>query len=109
MKPRCCGQDAQWTVISPTLQYWYCKECKNEVDDTNPLLTAQTMSTDEQALSYLEELAKKFDSGIYTIEHSVPKGTYASPIPIARTKKDVKEAADAAAAEAERLIRDDIF
>lgn len=29
--PSCCGREAVWTVISPRLQYWYCKECRKEV------------------------------------------------------------------------------
>lgn len=29
--PTCCGQDAVWTSISPRIEYWYCKACKNEV------------------------------------------------------------------------------
>ena len=31
--PMCCGQDSIWVDMGPTLQYYYCKECKNEVKD----------------------------------------------------------------------------
>ncbi len=32
MNPRCCGTDASWIVQGINLAYWYCRECKNEVD-----------------------------------------------------------------------------
>lgn len=32
MNPRCCGQDSEFIVQSINLKYWYCRECKNEVD-----------------------------------------------------------------------------
>lgn len=30
VKPICCGQEAQWTVQSISLAYWFCKVCKKE-------------------------------------------------------------------------------
>lgn len=32
MNPRCCGQDSEFIVQSINLKYWYCRECRNEVD-----------------------------------------------------------------------------
>jgi hypothetical protein len=29
--PFCCGIEASWVNNGPNLQYFYCKECKNEV------------------------------------------------------------------------------
>lgn len=37
MSPTCCGQKARWTVISHNLSYWYCGECKKEVDNEDEL------------------------------------------------------------------------
>lgn len=31
MSVECCGKKAQWTILSPRISYWYCKECKQEV------------------------------------------------------------------------------
>lgn len=31
MAPKCCGRDASWIVINPRSEYWFCKECRNEV------------------------------------------------------------------------------
>lgn len=31
MIPVCCGQEAKWVVNGRDLQYWYCRECKEEV------------------------------------------------------------------------------
>lgn len=36
--PICCNKDAKWVVNSPTLQYWYCGECKNEVSSDLTIL-----------------------------------------------------------------------
>lgn len=32
MSPRCCGQNAEFIVQSISLKYWFCRECRNEVD-----------------------------------------------------------------------------
>jgi hypothetical protein len=34
--PVCCGVEATWVVLSPRLEYWYCRECKQEVDEEEP-------------------------------------------------------------------------
>ncbi len=31
-KPICCNQTSSWVVQTPTLHYFYCKVCKDEVD-----------------------------------------------------------------------------
>lgn len=31
-KPLCCGQTSRWIVQTPTLHYFYCDVCKDEVD-----------------------------------------------------------------------------
>lgn len=30
----CCGLEAVWVDNVPTKEYWYCKECKQEVPET---------------------------------------------------------------------------
>lgn len=34
--PMCCGMPARLNVISPTLQFWVCGECKREVLPIEP-------------------------------------------------------------------------
>ena len=31
--PYCCGKPSTLNVVSPRLQFWVCKECKNEVKE----------------------------------------------------------------------------
>lgn len=37
MSPICCGVPAYLNVISPTLSFFYCKECRKEVVETPSL------------------------------------------------------------------------
>lgn len=111
MTPKCCGLDASWTVISPSLQYWYCKECKKEVGGKNSnssddaLIRAQMADSDEEAMRILEDFAKQLDSGklyIQTVidnayrsqQELVAKATFgghnASPFRVA-TRQDLKQ------------------
>ncbi len=53
MSVTCCGQKAQWTVISHNLRYWYCKECKNEVrEETADQLRARLSNTPTDIVSF---------------------------------------------------------
>jgi hypothetical protein len=33
--PFCCGKEAEWVVQSKSLSYWFCRQCKNEVNPTD--------------------------------------------------------------------------
>lgn len=42
--PVCCGKEAIWVVNSFTLQYWYCRQCKNEVKEEEELPKGSTFN-----------------------------------------------------------------
>lgn len=60
MSVQCCGKEAQWTTISPRISYWYCSECKQEVEEKNE----KTPTTENSQLTQ-EEIDELF-SGLPT-------------------------------------------
>jgi len=57
--PMCCGQDSVWVDMGPKLQYFYCRECKNEVKDTGKRdYTAPNVYLDD---SWAAELLKDLE------------------------------------------------
>lgn len=42
--PTCCGKDAVWVDNGPKLKYFYCRECKKEVDDGTGLMVPNAES-----------------------------------------------------------------
>lgn len=112
MNPKCCGLDAVWTVQSPTLQYWFCKECKKEVSANAGNSSALTNPD-----AAFEDLAKEFERIMQTKDSTedavVPYTSFksfsvpaewlgyplkevknASPFRIARTIQDYEEATE---------------
>jgi hypothetical protein len=41
-QPSCCGLEASWINNGTNLQYWYCRECKQEVSPFPPLEAVST-------------------------------------------------------------------
>lgn len=56
----CCGLDAVWVDNVPGKEYWYCKECRNEVKDE----VSMELETDESGAWWMERYGYKsvFDS-----------------------------------------------
>ncbi len=61
-KPMCCGELSTWICHSPTLHYFYCYKCKDEVDpvkggkssyDTKGYATGDNFSNAESIEAYL--------------------------------------------------------
>lgn len=46
MKPFCCKKEAVWVDHGKWCQYWYCRECQNEVVDSQPQITLSQISFD---------------------------------------------------------------
>lgn len=53
--PICCGQEARFVNNGRSLQYFYCEECKKEVEHPDPLLYVQSLS-DEDADEFFKRL-----------------------------------------------------
>lgn len=53
--PICCGQEARFVNNGRSLQYFYCEECKKEVEHPDPLLYVQSLS-DEDADEFFKKL-----------------------------------------------------
>lgn len=89
MTPICCGQDAKWIMQSISLQYWFCKECKNEVVEAKPmtidnLIVAPTDITKRLGFIQFVPPAKSSNTGFMragdTIDYYAACGiSFASP------------------------------
>lgn len=57
MNPNCCGRDARFVNNGRNLQYFFCDECKKEVEHPDPLYYLQTLD-DENAEDFFKRLEK---------------------------------------------------
>ena len=75
--PLCCGDESTWVCHSPTLHYFYCQKCKDEVD---PIKGGKILSSQTQVLSKgnedesLDEYLKLW-TGDYPIPKPFPSST----------------------------------
>ena len=93
MNPKCCGLDAVWTVQSPTLQYWFCKECKKEVSAnagnssalTNPDAAFEDLAKEFERIMQTKDSAE--DDGVLYSKAQMWNGVLVSPTQLEYIKK----------------------
>lgn len=39
VSPSCCNLDARWVMLSPSIGYFFCEECRKEVGETEAALS----------------------------------------------------------------------
>lgn len=54
-----CGNQSEHIVISPTLEYFYCRECKNEVKVEDKVELEGTRGATQEEMNFITEAIKQ--------------------------------------------------
>lgn len=73
----CCGQEARYINNGFNLQYWYCDECKKEVQEK---MSVEFYPNSQKSIHVLLDLMKKDYCEYFKLNYSSNSAIYTNPM-----------------------------